>query len=203
MIFLDQYFLVKRTPRTWVQTESCIAENNCHVKWIALFSSWMCWYLNLPADTTGNVLWFFQEVLFPKKLSFLSTVLLLYLIIAKWLRSTRVPKGRVCNRVPKALQQRMPLRQARARDLLSHRPCRQRGEHWSPDMGSGLLQGTQQVSGRSGNRARPLSFLINCVSSIMWCSQLDLGGYCVGSIVELLHSMPQAYALADLRYCNM
>lgn len=111
MIFLDQYFLVKRTPRTWVQTESCIAENNCHVKWIALFSSWMCWYLNLPADTTGNVLWFFQEVLFPKKLSFLSTVLLLYLIIAKWLRSTRVPKGRVCNRVPKALQQCMPLRQ--------------------------------------------------------------------------------------------
>ena len=136
----------------------------------------MCWYLNYmrSADIMVNLLWSFSW-------SPVGTIIIIYFLTVKWLGYTRVPNGRVCDWVPIALQCCPPTvwLSSRARDLFSDRPLRQRGESWSPAVGSGLLQGTWQVSDRSGNGARSLSFLVNLVSPIIWCSATEPGKHCV------------------------
>lgn len=105
---------------------------------------------------------------------------IIYAMTAVWLGYTSIVNGCVCDWVPTASEHCMLTARlsSRARDLFSYEPLRQSRESWSPAAGSGLLQGTWQVSDTSGSGARSLFFLINLVPSIIWCSVPEPGEHC-------------------------
>lgn len=136
------------------------------------------------ADSTVHLLWFFSG-------SAVGTIL--YLKTAEWLRSTSIPNGHVCSRVPAPQQHMLQACSPLAERFILRPQHRQRGEPWSLAVGSGFLQGSEHISNRPGNGARPL-FFPNYPFPLSVVQQLNLWGIVWGA-QRLLHSMSRAHAL--------